>query len=88
MIKFNVTKIRSESIIPNIPSEIHFPNEALEEGIEFIGQNTVLDILRPYLKDPVGAQVVYSSPNTSGTPISKIEIITHDGALLIRLERR
>ena len=42
MIKFNVTKIRSESIIPNIPSEIHFPNEALEEGIEFIGQNTDL----------------------------------------------
>ena len=86
MLTFKVTKINMELVKEGLIS-LAFSNEAVESNIEFISQPQILDAVRPYLKDPIGTQVVYSSANITGTPISKIEIINHMGELLIRLER-
>ena len=85
--KFEVTRVHPEDVLSTLPSEIEFTDEAMEIGVEFISQGQVLDTIRPYLKDPIGTQVVYSSTNTTGTPISKIEIINHLGELLVQLKR-
>ena len=86
MIEFKITRIDPESVTTNLSSMAFF-NEALELGVEFISQAQILEGVRPYLKDPIGIQVVYSSSNTTGTPITGITITDHMGKLLMQLRR-
>ena len=72
---------------PGLPPTMTFPNESIEDGVEFVNQETVHSALRPFVKDPVGTYLVYTSPNTSGTPINSIELFTYNGYLLVTLER-
>ena len=87
MIKFGITRVDSELVYEELPLAISFNNEALEPGMEFISQSQIFEVIRPYLKDPVGTQVVYSSSNTTGTPITGITIVTHMGKLILQLRR-
>ena len=85
--KFNVKNVHRNWMESNLPSVMDFPNEAIEDDVEFISQEVVHSALRPFVKDPVGTYLVFTSPNTNGTPINAIELFTYNGYLLVTLER-
>lgn len=87
LITFEVTRTHPELVDSDISTTYSFYDESKVFDTEYISQDQILEAVNPYLKDPVGIHVVYSSNTLIGTPITKIEIITYSGELLVGMER-